>query len=204
MSPRSRKPAGRPARAFSTQTSLRRRPGGTRAERRSLLILCEGKTEKQYFAGMRTRLGPQLSIDAPGCDHVALVREARRRSGDEYDEIWCVLDTELDDGIVHEVIKEAHGSNISLAFSSPSFELWLILHSKNHTGPFQSAREAEKMLKALRPGWSKAATRFEDFEGGVGDACERARRLHEGDGLPPNPSSAVWRLVEKIRETSGK
>lgn len=55
------------------------------------------------------------------------------------------------------------------------------------------------MLKALRPGWSKAATRFRDFEGGVVDACGRARRLHNGDGLPTNPSSAVWRLVERIR-----
>jgi hypothetical protein len=200
MSPKGRKAQGRAARAFSTQTDLHRRPSGTRTERRSLLILCEGKTEKQYFSGMRTRRGPQLAIDAPGCDHVALVWEAERRRGDEYDEVWCVLDTELNDRLVNEVLREAQGRDLSLAFSSPSFELWLILHCKDHTRPFQSAREVEKALKVLRPGWSKATTNFEDFEDGVEDACERARRLHDGAGLPPNPSSAVWRLVEKIRE----
>ncbi|TDD69801.1 RloB domain-containing protein [Actinomadura darangshiensis] len=205
MSPKSRRPGGRSNRAFNTQTDLRRRPGGTREERRSLLILCEGKTEKQYFSGMRTRRGPQLAIDAPGCDHVALAREATRRCGEaEYDEVWCVLDTELDDRLVNEVLKEAQGCDLGIAFSSPSFELWLILHCRDHTRPFQSAKEAEKALKVLRPGWSKALTRFEDFEIGVVDACGRARRLHDGDGLPPNPSSSVWRLVEKIRGPSAE
>ena len=199
MSPRKPKPDGRSLRGFSRETDLRRRPGGTRAERRSLLILCEGATEKQYFSGMRTGQGPQLAVVAPGCDHVALVWEAKRRSSDEYDEIWCVLDTELDERLVTRVLQEAQGSDVHIAFSSPSFELWLILHLKDHARPFQSAKEAEKMLKALRPGWSKAATRFRDFEGGVVDACGRARRLHNGDGLPTNPSSAVWRLVERIR-----
>lgn len=202
MSPRARKPDGRSARAFNTETGLRRRPGGTRAERRSLLILCEGKTEKQYFTGMRTGRGPQLAIVAPACDHVALIGEAKRRRGDEYDEIWVVLDTELDDRLVNEVLREVQSSDISLAFSSPSFEFWLILHSKDYRRPFQSAKEAERELKSLRPGWSKATTRFEDFAGGVEDACGRARSLHDGDGFPPNPSSAVWRLVEKIRNPS--
>ncbi|WP_171068811.1 RloB family protein [Actinomadura geliboluensis] len=199
MAQQSRKRAGRPPRAFSTQTDLRRRAGGSRRERRSLLILCEGKTEKHYFTGMRTRTGPQLDVDAPDCDHVAIVREAKRRRADDYDEIWCVLDTELDDRLVGDILDEARGTDVRIAPSSPSFELWLILHLKDHRGPFQFAREAERTLKELRPGWSKSATRFEDFKEGLEPACARARKLHEGDGPPPNPSSAVWRLVKAIR-----
>lgn len=181
------------------ETTLGRRQSGSRQERLSFLLLCEGKTEKDYFTGMRTRRGPQLAVDAPQRDHLGLVREAGRRRSDEYDEVWCVLDTELNVHLVHELIREAQSSEIYLALSSPSFEFWLILHAKDYSRPFLSAREAERELKAIRPGWSKAATKFEDFEDGVNDACKRARRLHDGDGLPPNPSSAVWRLVEAIR-----
>ncbi|WUR53961.1 RloB family protein [Actinomadura citrea] len=200
MSPRSRDRDKRSSRPFSTRTDLRRRPGGTRAERRSLLILCEGKTEKQYFVGMRTGAGPQLHVDAPDCDHVAVVREAKRRGTEEYDEIWCVLDTELDERLVTEILTEAQGTDVHIALSSPSFELWLILHLKYCSRPFQTAKEAERVLRELVPGWSKSATRFDDFKEGVEDACDRARRLHDGEGRPPNPSSAVWRLVESIRK----
>lgn len=206
MPPKSPK---RPRRAARTgkvepETTLERRPSGSREERLSFLLLCEGKTEKDYFTGMRTWRGPQLAVDAPQCDHLGLVREAGRRRSDEYDEVWCVLDTELNEQLVHKLIREAQSSEAGLALSSPSFEFWLILHTKEYSRPFQSAREAERELKAIRPGWSKAATKFKDFEDGVNDACERARRLHDGDGLPPNPSSAVWQLVEAIRRVESE
>ncbi|MCP2339998.1 hypothetical protein FHU30_005367 [Actinomadura rupiterrae] len=49
------------------------------------------------------------------------------------------------------------------------------------------------------PGWSEAKTRFTDFEAGVDQACERAKKLHEGERDPHlNPYSDVWRLVERI------
>ncbi|GAA0583268.1 RloB family protein [Actinomadura livida] len=181
------------------ETSLARRPGGSREERISFLLLCEGKTEKNYFTGMRARRGVQLAVDAPKRDHLSIVREAGGRRSDEYDEIWCVLDTELDERLVRDLVQEARRSEVKLALTSPSFEFWLILHTREHNRPFQSARAAEKELKAIRPNWSKAATKFEDFEDGLDDACDRARKLHNGEGLPPNPSSAVWRLVEAIR-----
>ncbi|WP_165966170.1 RloB family protein [Actinomadura sp. 7K534] len=161
--------------------------------------MCEGKTEKGYFTGMRTWRGPQLAVDAPQRDHRGLVREAGARRSDEYDEVWCVLDTELDDQLVQDLIQESRRLEVNLALTSPSFEFWLILHTRGYSRPFQSAREAERELKAIRPGWSKATTKFEDFEDGLDDACDRARKLHNGDGSPPNPSSAVWRLVEAIR-----
>ncbi|TDC60710.1 RloB domain-containing protein [Actinomadura sp. GC306] len=201
MPPKSPKRSKRAARTgkVGRETSLERRPSGSREERLSFLLLCEGKTEKDYFTGMRTWRGPQLAVDAPKCDHRSLVREAGLRRSDEYDEVWCILDTELDDQLVQDLIREAQKSEVNLALSSPSFEFWLILHTKEHSRPFMSARAAEKELKAIRPGWSKSSTKFQDFEDGLEDACTRARKLHDGEGLPPNPSSAVWRLVGAIR-----
>jgi RloB-like protein len=150
MSPRAPKPSGRLERCkdFSPHTDLLRRTDGSRTERPSFLILCEGKTEKGYFTGMRTRRGPQIDVDDHG-DHVALVQEAvrRRRESEEYTAVWCVLDTELDFALTARIVEAAEGSDIELALSTPCFEVWLILHHDDHTAPFQSAEKAKKKLK---------------------------------------------------------
>ncbi|MFG1999073.1 RloB family protein [Spirillospora sp. NPDC048911] len=201
MSPRTPKPSGRRVRdkPFDSCTDLARRPGGSRVEQTSFLILCEGKTEKLYFTGMRTRRGPQLAVDAPDRDHLGVVREAIARRTDEYDEVWCVLDTELDEALVTEIVREACAGGVKLALSSPCFEVWLILHHEVCAAPFQSAEQAKKKLAQVLPGWSETTTRFADFKKGVQDACQRARPLSgDADDLLQNPSTNVWRLAELI------
>jgi hypothetical protein len=203
MSSRTRKPSGRPERrqVLSNETDLRRRPSGSRDERASFLILCEGLTEKGYFTTMRKRGGPQIDAIAPNGDHLSILREAVRRRSDEpdYDAVWCVLDTELSSELTSCLVVEAKGGNIELALSTPCFETWLILHHVDHTAPFQSAEKAKKKLKNMLPGWREAATRFTDFQEGVADACRRAQRLDPtGEDHLKNPSTSVWRLVEKL------
>lgn len=201
MSPRTPKPSGRPTRppALDTQSDLRRRPSDSRSERGSFLILCEGKTEQLYFTGMRSRHGPQLAVDVPERDHRGIVQEAIGRRTAEYDEVWCVLDTELDAALAGDLIAEAEKGGIELALSTPCFEVWLILHLDGCARPFQTADEAKKKLSRMLPDWSESETRYSDFKRGVFQACDRARRL-EADTDDPmrNPSTGVWRLVERI------
>ncbi|WP_157777990.1 RloB family protein [Nocardia terpenica] len=190
----------------SRTTDLNRRTAiRERNERYSVLIYCEGKTEKNYFTGMRTRHGPQIDVVCPEVDHVSVVREAGNRAtaanGADvpYNSVWCVLDTELDADLVKSVREESGRANVSIAFSCPSFELWLILHLDDYTRPFQTADEAKKALRHLRPGWSEQNTCFADFKPGLGDALARARNLDpSGENPLRNPSSGVWRLVELI------
>src|SRR5690606_32587786 len=100
--PRQPRSSARPNRRTSVErrSSLDRRPPGTRIERKRFLILCEGDTEERYFLGMRVRGGPVLDVVTPRCRHLQVIDEARRRWNtddyDEDDEVWCVLDTELD------------------------------------------------------------------------------------------------------------
>ncbi|MEO3801179.1 RloB family protein [Nonomuraea sp. B1E8] len=209
MSPRQpRKNDGpRPRRSIERKSSLARRPPGARAERKRFLIFCEGETEEGYFLGMRLRGGPVLEIVNPRADHVRVIAEAhRRRCSDDFDdgdEVWCVLDTELDSGLVKRMQAEA-GSQVRLALSTPCFDFWLLLHHKDHRAPFQTASEAEKALKSVVPGWSKGGTRYADFKAGVADACRRARALDpEAEDQLRNPSTAVWKLVQAIGLAGG-
>ncbi len=202
MSPRIPKPDGRARRAqVAAETDLRRRVGGAREERASYLILCEGRTESDYFSGMRTRRGPQLDVDEPGGDHLSIVRAAARRVSDEYDAVWCVLDTELDPELTGAIVEEAKSSDIKVALSTPCFELWLMLHWSHCSSPFQSAESAKRALKEMLPGWREGRTSFRDFADGLDDACSRAKALEPtGTDYLKNPSTAVWKLIEEIRQ----
>ncbi|WP_433366211.1 RloB family protein [Streptosporangium sp. CA-115845] len=190
---------------ISTETNLKGGKKGTKEERSTFLILCEGKTEKDYFTGMRSRRGPQIDVDVPKGDHLAKVREAVDRVSSDYDAVWCILDTELDGELTAEMTREAGKSGrVRLGLSTPCFELWLILHHADCARPFQSADAAKKKLKKIVPSWSEKNTRFSDFSAGVGAACDRAQKLSP-DGRNPlkNPSTNVWELVSGIREKQG-
>ncbi|WP_405143437.1 RloB family protein [Sphaerisporangium sp. NBC_01403] len=167
------------------------------------MILCEGKTEKDYFAGMRSRRGPQIDVDEPKGDHLAVVHEAVSRVSDEYDAVWCVLDTELDETLTAEMMREAKRGPVDLGLSTPCFEFWLILHHVDCARPFQKADDAKKRLKELVPSWSESNTKFSDFADGTDVACRRARKLDPDAGDPlKNPSTSVWRLVESLQRRS--
>ncbi|WP_169988259.1 RloB family protein [Microbispora sp. H10836] len=193
--------------SIARRSLLERRPSGTRAQKKRFLILCEGETEERYFQGMRTRGGPVLDVINPKVDHVNVVVEAhRRRCLDDYDdgdEVWCVLDTELDRGLADRILAKA-GGTIRLALSTPCFDFWLLLHREDRRAPFQTAGDVEKALKRALPGWSKGSTKFADFRDGVDDACRRARAVaSEKKDHMRNPSTSVWRLVEAIRGSAG-
>ena len=140
------------------------RSSGFRAPRKTVMVLCEGKrTEPEYIYALSREndvkevAAVRIIIDRSsfGCAPMTLVRRAvelRKRSEDEHDEIdeiWCVFDVEWS-GLgqhhpnLHEAIQTAEASGVHCAISNPSFELWLILHFRNHTG-FLANADARRM-----------------------------------------------------------
>ncbi|MER7165504.1 hypothetical protein ABT336_05410 [Micromonospora sp. NPDC000207] len=77
-------------------------------------------------------------------------------------------------------------------------EIWLILHHENCTRYLENAKRARDHLRRLVEGWDKTKLAFAGFRDGVDTATAYARAL----GEPPdaNPSTAIWRLVEELRD----
>ena len=140
----------------------------------------------------------------------ALVRRAKqhapltRGKHQEFDEVWCVFDT---DNHVHlsKAIADAGQSGIKVAVSNPCFELWLVLHVQDQTA-YVDRHAIQRLSKDLGLIDGKAIpetakhTLVDAFE----DAKKRAQVLdqrHAGNNSPPrsNPSTEVWRLVDKLR-----
>lgn len=98
-------------------------------------------TERLYINGLRRMLrGHPITID-PGNSNgepLSLVNSAIKRakevrSGDAYDDVWCLFDVETPPhGSLKPALSLASKNKISCAVSNPCFELWLLLHATPH------------------------------------------------------------------------
>lgn len=134
------------------------------------------------------------------------LREERRdgRRNDGKTEYWCVFDVNSHPKIP-DSIQMAKANGINVAVSNPCIELWFMLHFQDQTAHI-GRRDAQSRSQQLLA-WHKKALPDEvlgRIAASYEEAKKRARLLddkHKGDGRPPrsNPSSDVWRLVDRIR-----
>lgn len=185
---------------------------------RQILVFVEGRrTEDGYFKhwGRRNRSKVIVNVHEFNGDPLSLVRRAvaeqkyeryeeKHRRGQPHDEIWCVFDVDAHERMA-EAVELAVTHNINVAVSNPCFELWLVLHYQGQTA-FIEGHAVQRLAKAhLKCGKALSVQALEALTSRYDEAVKRAKALdakHEGDGSPPrsNPSSEVWRLVERIRQ----
>lgn len=182
---------------------------GSREQRKVVRVLAEGKvTEPQY---LRAVASPEVHVDFGdmGSTPMTLVRRAREekkanRGADDFDEIWCVFDYDEHPDVA-KAIHEARQSGIGTAMSNPCFELWLVLHVEEQwahvhrhavqrrcsdLGLTEGKRITTSGTSQLKVGYEAAKQRAESLD-----------QMHEQGGAPrgSNPSSGVWRLVDRLR-----
>lgn len=205
-------------RSKAGERPLRRRVA-SRRPRKTLLIFCEGeRTEPEYLNALKRqpsvrdvavvdlRVVTGHGRSAPRA-LVALATAARSRALDEdaeIDEFWCVFDVEWPENHpgLEDAIKEAERNGIEVAVSNPCFELWLILHLRNHSAWLATA-DACRLRQRLDGSAGKGidAAKYMLL---IGDAVRRAMRLDEqhhrnGTHFPDtNPSSGMHRLLAAV------
>lgn len=118
---------------------------------RSIFIACEGSnTEPLYFEKIREIMEdddiypyaitvyPDKEFDEkPKTDAIGLINVAIERKED-FDELWVVFDR---DGYTKhkEAFELAKDNNINVAFSSISFETWVLLHFERNNSSFEKS-----------------------------------------------------------------
>lgn len=132
----------------------RSRPERWRFYQHLILIVCEGKTEKQYFEAIFADLPKDTVFVRPvdaGRDPLGVAEQAivergrlqREANNREVDEVWLAFDkddADLEAGKTlrfEQALQLAASENMHLAFSNEAFELWLLLHFNeiNATAP---------------------------------------------------------------------
>jgi hypothetical protein len=196
-----------------------KRRSGFRPERKNFIFLCEGEvTEPQYFNALKTvyqrvNIYPVKKVGHPGSildrakkildrdQRDSVVRKVPLQKGDE---IWAVFD---EDGRpdIHDHIAQCKSANVSVAFSNPCFEVWLILHHKDYDRPC-NASDAQTELSSIHPEYDPAAGKTLEFKklmASIEVAENRAKaqldRLKERGQPLGRPSTNVGDLTRAIR-----
>lgn len=197
-----------------------KRTPGKRDPVRVIRVLTEGAVTEPCYLAEWNRRNRDIHIDFAGygMDPLSLVRRARehqkhnRQSGTgprktKFDEIWCVFDVDEHANLCQALL-EARQNGIKITLSNPCFELWPVLHHEDQTAPIHrhDIQKRAEDLGIIKSKDSKhlVAGQLTHHLNEYTAAKRRAQALtqrhtdNESDPIS-NPSSDVWKLVEKLR-----
>lgn len=195
-----------------------RRGAPKRQPRKRLLVLCEGEvTEPKYLNAFKHEHRSQLvevEVIGEGVDPKSIVEHAiKRKKGAEkeakrrhdpylkFDEIWCVFDVD-DHPTLLQAKQQARDNGLNLAISSPCFELWILLHFRDHRTE-QERGVIQALVREHLHDFDKEVP-YDEVQPHYGEAVRRATDLmvwQVQQGRPDgNPSTAVHKLTERIAE----
>jgi hypothetical protein len=190
---------------------------------KTILIVCEGQTEKLYFESFPV-LGVKVrAIDLKGQAKQKLVestKEIVESSNDEDLEVWCVFDMDMKRGAdefadFDNAITSALSLGYKVAYSNDAFELWFYLHynlsESQHLRSFYYAELGKRFgINYVKDGKKYAfCLKIYDILNNDKDssqekAIERARQLFEQqENLPyhqQNPNTKVYELVKELNK----
>ena len=120
---------------------------GNFSPQKTILIYCEGETERIYFEQMKVlKRSKMVSVKVKNVKRSAikLANHAYRdASYQPFDEIWIVFDKDdLTDWQLEEVNEFCERHNIGIAYTNEAFELWLLMH-------FEEIDEKKEYPRAL-------------------------------------------------------
>lgn len=199
----------------------------------SFLIVTEGEvTEKLYFESVRAtlQLNPvTVQVMHPDCtDAEGLVRAAMalyekdghgkrvakqrgaNRSVKIYDHVWVLFDTDVPNrqGQLGPALKLAGNEGIHIGHSTPSVEVWLLLHFRDRPGWLLDSAAAEHAVgNAWGKHYDKQAETFLQLwaalKPNVTKAVARGTQVREyhqeaATPFPPNPSTELDLLVRAL------
>jgi hypothetical protein len=187
-----------------------------------ITVICEGKvTEPDYFVSMASYCGALVEVNlvvergagVPSTivDKAIALREANepRDSFEKLDQLWVVFDRD-EHPHYEAAVAKAEAAGIRGACSNPCFELWLVLHYRDHDAS-ETHREIQRQLKKLMPGYDPKKSKKAVFEK-ISDLIERAekraetleRRRARERNAGGNPSTSVYKLTREIRKHGDK
>jgi hypothetical protein len=199
----------------------------------SFLIVTEGEvTEKLYFESVRAdlKLNPvTVHVVHPHCtDAEGLVRAAmemfeldrdgrrlaRAASGNRdvkvFDHVWMLFDTDISarQNQLGPALELVRNQNIHIGHSTPSVEVWLLLHFRDRPGLFLNSEAAEQAVSAAwGQHYDKSAATFrklwQALRPNIPAAVNRAMQVREyhssaDSQFPPNPSTELDLLVRAL------
>lgn len=197
-----------------TRTHNRRydRRVGISEPKETILIVCNGtETEPKYFNALKRHLGLRsVTVRVARGDCRKCVQEAAD-GRDDYDQCWCVWDTESLDSkdVVDEALRTAKQEKLNPAISNPAFEYWFLLHYRHTDRPFKDAAAVIHELRRYFPEYEKTADAYSVLKDCTDAAISNAESVLKAHRAAsnyrfPNPSTSVHKLVVALHDLKGE
>jgi hypothetical protein len=196
---------------------IRKRNRAIRKRKSVVAIGCEGnnKTEKIYYSNFASRECILMFSTGNSTDPIGMVNDLvnfikKKDIKIEYgDSIYLVLDTDINKNKQKQIEaakKICNKEGIKLITSTPTFELWYILHFGFTTKKYISSQQLKKDLKNKIINYNESLNVYPLFKDKLNTAILNAKQLEEYqlkneqqlDNENCNPYTAVYKVVEDL------
>lgn len=194
----------------------RKRNKKDRQKNSFVIIGCEGlnKTEKLYFKNFHSKkciikFAKGNSTDPKGIVQDIINFIKNDIEIDENDKVYAVFDTDVNQNKqkqIEEAKKLAKENGVEIITSTPTFELWFLLHYGYTTKSFVSNNDLQNELKKHVEGYAKNNNTYLTIKDFTGKAIANSKKLEKyqldrGQALDSeecNPYTAVYKVVEEL------
>ncbi len=187
-------------------------------KRNPLIVICtEGgnKTEEIYFKNFRERnlriqFSTGNSTDPEGMleDLLKYIENEDIKSEDEC-AIFLVIDTDLSPKRIEKIKKIkpiCDKNNIILITSSPTFEIWYLMHYDKNVKVFTSSLVVKKSMLKHIPKYTESMNIFPKIIDKLDKAYSTSKKIENRaakeneDIINVNPHTDVYKIIDKINE----
>lgn len=181
-----------------------------------IIIGCEGKnkTEKNYFRNFASKNCIIKFAKGNSTDPVGIVEDLKKYidkeiDRDETDKVYAIFDTDVGQNKqqqIEEAKRLAEEYGVEIITSTPTFEIWFLLHFGYTTKVFSSNNQLLEELKRHISDYSKENNTYFEIREQMVQAIENAKRLEveqlkKGQVLNNencNPYTGVYKIVEEL------
>lgn len=189
--------------------------------KKPLIIICsEGgmkSSEYYYFRNFKSRdlriqFSTGNSTDPEGMlkDLLIYIENEDVKSEDNV-RIFLLMDTDLNNDRIKRIMnieKKCNKHKIEIITSSPTFEIWYLMHYKKDKLIFDSSQSVKKELQKMNTKYIEKLDIFNDISDCTSDAIENAlyyeKRNKEACIYYANPHSSIYKIIQAIEEFSKK
>jgi len=167
----------------------------------TFFVFCEGQSEEEYINFLRSSYKIPVEINSKLAGHNISQKFINSylttKTRHEKDEVFLMYDLDVDG--LYEKVKSINGI---LLLSNPCLELWFLLHFGNQLRNISSKncnRKLVQICKSYEKGIISSKLK-EILIQQVSEATNRSKTLK----LYHNPSSSIFRLIEKLEAAKRK
>lgn len=192
-------------------------------EKKPLIVICSegGKKSSEYYyfrnfssRELRVQFSTGNSTDPEGMfqDLMTYIDNEDIKSEDKV-KIFLLIDTDLNDNRLNKIKKieeKCRKKNIEIITSSPTFEIWFLIHFRDNKLIFNSSSEVKKEIKTIIPLYNETMNVYDvindktDYARRIAKSLEQKSKENSNDLLHSNPHSSIYKVLDAIDEFNKK